>query len=139
MRQGSPRKPIRLVYRKPMRLVYRTNTDSGNVTLSTHSLFGTQKSLNRIKLEEAERGSSKTRKKRFNFFLSWSKNDKLDVFIFSDKLFAISQLYTLKNCRFKWRFKRFEIFVSIIITNWYHQQISRTSIYQSCYIYHLYK
>ena len=41
MRQGSPRKPIRLVYRKPMRLVYRTNTDSGNVTLSTHNLFGT--------------------------------------------------------------------------------------------------
>ena len=26
------------------------------------------------------------------------QSDKLDVFIFSDKLFAISQLYTLKIC-----------------------------------------
>ena len=48
-----------------LKLCYLINnqTDIGNLTLSTHNLFETQKII-RIKIDNAERVSAKTRKKR---------------------------------------------------------------------------
>ena len=60
MRRGRP--PLKLLSNY---LINNYNTDIGNLTLSTHNLFGTKKIvIKRIKIERTERVSAKTRKKR---------------------------------------------------------------------------